>query len=137
MNEETPKLYHREIGFSQEVEQWLTRVEVSYRLEWPRHAMQECVKDKYGPIMRPPMSIAFRPESIFEVEWTPVHFEGVRRIPGRVSKFVVRLPYDGTCDIILSLVPWDWENLATVKTVWLNRRDDKHSTLRKELYSKP
>jgi len=127
-------LYHRDIGFPKFA---LEKLQLSFCsmgprlvLEYPRHAMLECVRDKYGPITNPPRAIEFNPKEVFEME--------ISGEPAHCTKFAIRHDYgDEVHDIILVLEPCAWDNTAYVKTVWLNRKDDVHKTLRSEAYAKP
>lgn len=50
-----------------------------------------------------------------------------------VTKFVVRVPYDKKRDITLVIAP-KGEDIAVIKTAWLNFKNDVHSTLDESRY---
>ncbi len=51
---------------------------------------------------------------------------------GRVSKWVVRVRLDATCDLCLAIT-----DTYFVKTVWVNNRTDTHTTLNRSRYTSP
>lgn len=51
---------------------------------------------------------------------------------GRAVKWVVRFAYDNVEDLVMVIVPSGF-----VKTIWKNRRSDRHSTLQRSLYTAP
>jgi len=116
-------LYHREIGFPSRVK--LLFFGVGYRLDYSRHAKLACVRDRYGVISKPPFTATVTANNLVEVEIEH----------GNIVKLVIRVQYDENFDISLALAP-DF-HMATVKTCWLNRRDDIHETLKRELYKTP
>lgn len=84
------------------------------RLTYSRHAKLECVRDRYN-LINPPVLVDIRPEHVVEIEV----------LAGRPVKAVVRMPYDGSCDLVLVIHPDGF-----VRTLWLNRRTDNHSSLK-------
>lgn len=79
-----------------------------------RHALEQAGKDRYG-LIRIPARINFNNVDIIEVEIQA----------GKVFKVVIRMPYNNTCDLVMPILI----NGAIIKTVWLNRKNDKHETL--------
>jgi len=60
----------------------------------------------------------------------------VEVINGRVKKIVFRGNYNETHDIVLVLIP-EKRNEYVVKTVWLNEKNDNHSSLNISRYERP
>lgn len=111
-------LYHRDIGLPD-----CACLFRSFGLTYTFHAKRACVSDRYGTI-RPPVSVIPRHGQIIEVEVWNNH----------IVKAVVRTTYNDICDLILVLIPGSPAE-ATVKTCWLNRRDDNHRTLDRTKYA--
>jgi hypothetical protein len=95
-----------------------------FQMRYTRHAADACLSDRYG-LITPPTSIRFSLADIIEVETNNF---GVAR------KLVVRLSYNDKLDICLVIIPDGVEGI--VKTVWINEKNDKHVTLRREIYAK-
>lgn len=91
------------------------------RLCYSQHAIRASLSDRYGEI-RILKSITADRFDVVEVE---TH-------NGRTVKYVLRGSYNDEFDIVLVIMP------ATpggfVKTVWLNRKSDRHSTLDRSRY---
>lgn len=90
------------------------------------HAYEESKADRYG-VAALPDSIEIALEDVVEVQVE--NFQP--------AKAVVRFPYDDVLDLVLVLRPNGKPNRFFVKTVWFNRADDKHRTLRLAPYSRP
>lgn len=91
---------------------------VTLTLKPTEHAKQAARNDRYGAITIP-AQISFEGKDVVEAEF----------VNGKLSKIVVRLPYDGTRDAIYVC------NIdGLLRTVWFNLKSDKHKTLKKELY---
>lgn len=88
-----------------------------FRLRYGYHANQRV--SEHG-IINLPRVISSKDCFVFEVEDTQ---EGM--------KFAVRVKYSGNHDLCLVILN------SFVKTVWLNRINDKHCTLNKSFYTKP
>lgn len=112
-------LYHFEIGFPQHVRLPLGGVVLQYS----SHAQQAAKNDRYGKIVRLPSVLNYQDAKIIEIE-----ADGKK-----VTKVLVRTPYNASFDISLAINPVN----GFVKTVWLNKKEDKHYTLNRELYSIP
>src|ERR1044071_9736440 len=112
-------LYHKEIGLPADAPKAFIG---TWRPKYTRHAQLEAIKDRNG-IIRPLRTLTVSLSEIIEVEI----------FQGQPIKAVVRVPYDKTNDIVLAICrPSD--GVATVKTQWLNNRNDTHKTLRREAY---
>lgn len=113
-------LYHKELGLPA-----LAFRATARRPHYTPHALTACLNDRYGQIL-PPASITLKAEQVVEVE--------VRG--GKVEKIVVRLPYNDRFDLVAALCNFSADSV-TVKTVWLNERNDTHATLNRSLYVQP
>jgi hypothetical protein len=112
-------LYHRQLGFPN-----VPLPCGTFLLSYTRHALKEALTDCYSCIQLPP-SLQVTPESIVEIE--------VKQ--KTVVKVLVRIEYSNDFDLCLVLKPHHlW---ATVLTVWLNKRNDQHSTLNISRYKLP
>src|SRR4051812_41370254 len=108
----TANLYHREIYMPKGV---LALTGVTLKLAATDHAKRAARSDRYGQI-EIPAEITFNGSDIVEAEF----------VNGKLSKVVVRLPYDAKRDaIFVCLID------GTLKTVWFNLKSDFHKTLRK------
>ena len=100
------------------------------KLEWTRHALRECQADRYG-IIHPPTHLDTEKAQVIEAE--------IERDEGGklwTKKVVYRIPYTDTKDMVLVVIP-QLAKASKVKTVWINVRDDLHSTLDESKYSRP
>lgn len=116
------KLYHKEIGLPPIVKNLINR---QFKLCYSPHAKHACINDRYGIINKPPFNLILNENNIIEAELNEL---------GGIVKIVVRLPYDVRFDIALAIIP-DFD-IAIVKTVWLNEKNDGHKTLDKNNYEK-
>jgi hypothetical protein len=117
-------LYHKEVGFPKEVEEYYGR---TFNLTLSVHASRACHSDRYGNIA-PPLGASITPENLFEVEM----------IGNEVTKLAIRRLYNKKIDISIVMMPLhDSPLCAFVKTIWLNRASDTHSTLDKSKYAIP
>lgn len=91
-------------------------------LSWTRHACHALTTDRYGMIPKFE-HIDLRLKEVIEVE-----LDGKR-----VVKVVVRGDLDGINDIVYVLIP-NGSNPWTVKTVWINEKNDDHKTLDRSKY---
>lgn len=112
------KLYHKEIGFPDNIQILTGHMD----LEYSRHAMDEASGDKYGGVDLPEF-IDFQLGNVIEIEVDN----------DKVIKMVVRVSYDEEKDLVLVIIPQN----GLVKTVWFNTRGDKHRTLDKWRYTNP
>ena len=113
-------LYHSQLGLPKAVEYFFGR---KYRLTYSHHAKLSCINDRYGIISKPPFVVEVTRANIIEVETNPA---------GLITKIVIRIGYDSRFDIAIALLP-DFD-VATVKSCWLNERNDIHFTLDKNKY---
>jgi hypothetical protein len=93
-------------------------------LLYSRHALSAAMEDQYG-VPSLPKTLTIRANQVIELETEA----------GRVKKLVIRIPYDSNRDLVLVVIPETFD--ARVKTVWFNKTNDQHRTLRRELYVKP
>ena len=109
-------LYHYTIGFPR------VRLPVGLLpLRYSKHAQREMLSDRYA-IINPPATLDVGKAKIIELE----------TFRGEAVKFVARIPHSPKHDLVLVVKPDGF-----VKTVWLNERNDRHSTLNKSKYLKP
>lgn len=113
-------LYHAQVYFPDKLKAALPKGMLN--LVYGQHAKQSCLNDRYGTITPPP-AIDLSNGQVFEAEVTD----------GKLVKFAVRMSYDATRDIsIVVACSRDY----FVKTLWLNKKSDKHRTLDKNKYAK-
>jgi hypothetical protein len=92
-------------------------------LDYSQHALSAAQDDRYGNIINLPRSLDTSNAQVIEVE-----------TDGRkVTKVLYRIPYSDEFDLMLAVIP----DRRFVKTVWLNRNDDKHETLQDWKYDIP
>lgn len=111
------QLYHRDIGFPAGIKH-LTGV---IRLNYSRHAKMAAEDDRYG--------IMELPETLDVTNGTPVEIEVQG---GNVTKAVYRAGYDDELDMVIVLQPCGF-----VRTVWFNKKSDRHNTLDRSKYARP
>ncbi len=113
-------LYHRDAyGFPRNLRNAPTVLTLSYT----RHAQQAADNDRYGRINLP--ALLYTDEAAL--------IEAEIDSDGALVKAVWRVRYDNDLDLVLVVIPAS----ATVKTVWTNRHNDRHSTLDKSRYARP
>lgn len=114
-------LFHKEIGFP--------NVELPkgvYHLRrYSNHAIRASKDDRYGKVKTLPRLLNMAVCDLVEIEVTD----------SEVTKAVVRFPYSPDLDLIIVFMPTHPLNL--VKTVWFNKKSDKHKTLQHWKYDKP
>jgi len=110
-------LYHREIGFPKNVKLFTGVFNLSYSF----HAKSAANSDIYG--------LMELPETLDVTTGTPVEIEVEN---GIVVKSVYRAGYDDELDMVIVL-----KSNGFVKTVWFNKKSDKHNTLDHSKYAKP
>lgn len=111
-------LYHSEIRLPDGFVAPTHRV----RLRWTRHADEARVTDRYGDIRR------FETATLGRLSVVEVGVEG-----GRIAKILFRGRYTDTLDVCMVLIP-NGTAPWTVKTVWVNERNDAHATLDRRRY---
>lgn len=105
------------------VPDWFVAPTERVALRWGKHALLAGMNDRYGVI---PVFQSL-PLSNFKV----VEFAAVGR---EVTKIVVRGHYNDDLDVVFVLIPGR-EGAHFVKTVWFNKRNDTHKTLRRDRYA--
>ncbi len=110
------QLFHREVYLPPEV---LNMAAVTVHLKPTRHAIEAARSDRYGSINMP-SAITFCGKDVIEIETED----------NKVNKLVVRLSYDATRDVVYVFL-----TDGTLKTLWVNLKTDKHSSLKRHLYT--
>lgn len=114
-------LYHSEIGFPAKFyKKWPEKMMIN--LYHSSHAVKAANNDRYGKISLPNMLEVNRSD-IFELELDQ---------RGQVIKFCIRKEYNSEYDLCLAISA-DF----TIKTCWLNSRQDNHKTLDAGKYDRP
>lgn len=111
-------LFHAEVWMPESL---IAQACKAVRLFFTRHAQHACRTDRYGYII-PPTQIAPQRAQVVEVE----------AANGKVNKVVARLPYNQQFDIVVVYMPE--QETGIVKTLWLNEKSDRHSTLNRSKY---
>lgn len=109
-------LYHKSIGFPDDITFFCGIFELIYT----KHAIRASENDRYGNINLPTF-LDTEKADLVEIEVND----------GIMVKGVYRTYYDNKYDLIIVMT-----HDRKVKTVWLNDRTDKHSTLDKSKYTK-
>ncbi len=122
------QLFHRDLGFAPIVTRALCRLATSsFRPRYSMHSLRAALDDRYGPFV-PPARITINVPEVVEVEISGLC----------ITKVVVRIPCpkrDGF-DLMLALTDFAADTV-TVKTCWLNRTTDTHTTLDASKYVQP
>ncbi len=111
-------LYHSEVYFPEKLK---AAIPQSVTLAYSGHALRACLNDRYGYINGPRW-----------IDTTKGHVFEAEVINGKLVKFCIRMSYDALHDISI-VVAHDTQYV--VKTLWLNRKTDKHRTLDKNKYA--
>lgn len=109
------KLYHKEIWMPPSIR---ALHGVTMALNFTVHAQKAAEEDRYG-LIKIPSHITFDGSDVVEAEENE----------GKVTKLVIRLPYDISRDVIY-VVTSD----RTLKTVWTNQKSDVHASLNRSRY---
>lgn len=112
-------LYHIEVHWPTDVEQAVRKLRKHYRPTYTAHARNAARNDHVGSV-RLPRTIHLDTYTVIEAEYRD----------GEVTKLLLRGYHCQDNDLVLALIP----QTGQVKTVWLNRRSDAHSTLRRDRY---
>jgi hypothetical protein len=120
---EGKKKYHYEIGFPQTALAQVKRGKI--RLEYTYHAQQEAMSDRYGVIHLPVFLDTHRAK-IIEIETDK---------QDKVIKVLYRAHLDTERDLLLAVIPQG--DKGKVKTVWVNKKWDRHRTLDRKKYDYP
>jgi hypothetical protein len=114
-------LFHYQIGFPN------VKVPAGrFKLRYSGHAIKAAREDRYGNFLNYiPQSLDVNQASLIEMEYTNK----------RIVKLVYRLSLTKGFDIVIVVVPTEYP--WAVKTVFINERGDKHSTLNRSKYTIP
>lgn len=119
----TQKLYHKDIYMPAEIDRALTNAAnrgATIELKYSGHAINASKNDRYGKINLP--------KTLNTAEATFVEVE----LTGRaITKVVYRVRHDSRNDLVIVVMI----QTGLVKTVWLNSRTDKHSSLKTWKYA--
>lgn len=114
-------LYHKDIRLP---DNFRGLPPTNVNLKWTRHATEARTNDRYGYVP------AWENINLREAEVIEVGMSS-----GYLVHLLLRLPYDGRKDILMAVKPIARKPWV-VKTVWLNKVNDKHRTLNKSNYMK-
>lgn len=114
------ELYHKDIRLPANFRLPAASVD----LKWTRHATEARSNDRYGYVP------AYKRINLREAEVIEVGISS-----GILVHLLLRLRYDGRKDVLMAVCPIARKPWV-VKTVWLNRVNDKHRTLNKSIYMK-
>lgn len=112
------KLYHKDLGIPESIPTRFGTLDLFYS----KHALHAANTDRYGYIQLPD-TLNTDKARVIEVEVAS---------DGCVEKVLYRVPHCGTFDLLIAVIPYR----GFVKTVWLNKKSDRHSTLNHANYSK-
>lgn len=116
-------LFHVELQFPKNAKLHFGTIDLVYT----KHAKNACKTDKYGIIV-PPKRLNTDNAKVIEAEIVRSDDNTLH-----TKKVVYRVPYKGSNDLCIVLVP----ETNVVKTVWINKMNDRHSTLNTHRYSRP
>ena len=91
------------------------------KVKYSEHALQQAYYERYD-IIDLKDSYNFSKAEIIELE--------VKH--GQAVKMVARFDYNNKYDLIIVIIP----QTKVIKTVWLNKKNDKHTTLNRDRYNK-
>ena len=120
------KLYHKDLGFPITFKYPSTTVELS----WSKHAHRQAEVDRYGYIAKM--------EKINTDDYIPIELEyDIEK--SKPVKMLLRSKFEvNGCNVVIALMPSNrGATKAFVKTVWYNKVDDTHKTLRADQYTIP
>lgn len=120
----TTQLYHYTLGFPKDIQAILTqakRTQFELTLTYSAHAKKESAKDRYLDKINLPNSINCN-------KCIPIEIETQN---GIFHKVVYRTSYNKVFDICYVILVAN----SLVKTIWLNRKTDKHRTLNESKYT--
>lgn len=92
------------------------------QLQYSEHALRASKEDRFGAISLP-TSAEFVKCELIEVDTL-------------YSKFVLRMGLDNNRDLVIVVIPTDDKKVWLVKTVWVNLKNDTHTTLNHSVYCK-
>lgn len=115
------KTYHKDIYIPVEP---LTKVcNRRFDLVYSNHAKQACLNDRYG-LIKPVLNLIIIQKYIIELTLNDYN---------NVDKLLIRMKHNESNDTCLILLPDDTQ--AIVKTIWLCKATDTHSTLNKTQFA--
>lgn len=114
-------LYHKDIGFPKVA----LPTGIFHLKEYSNHALRAAKDDRYGEAKTLPKLLNMAVCDLVEIEVEDAE----------VVKAVVRFPYSLDLDLVIVFMPT--HPLNKVKTVWFNKKSDKHKTLQHWKYDKP
>lgn len=117
-------LYHKDVFMPEQFLKALPNKEM--RIVYSQHAIGQA--DAKYEIDAEDLPVVVNPSKVTIVE---VETDG----QGKPFKFVLHLPFSHTHDICIPVIIMGTVTLFA-KTVWLNKNNDKHSTLRVSQYAK-
>lgn len=94
-----------------------------FRLTWSKHAIESLSNDRYGAI-RPILEVTVNRANLVELTLNDYK---------NPVKLMLRTKQDVLNDVCLVFIP-DYD-VAFVKSAWLCRADDNHTTLNRSLYA--
>ena len=116
-------LYHKDVFMPRRIKGMVpTGIK---QLTYTRHARQACSDDRYGVI---PVI------STLDLNISLVDIVEVEVLHKQVNKIVVRVMIRPNLHAVLVLLPCENKQQMVVKTCWINTADDKHETLRRNMY---
>lgn len=116
-------LYHKDLFIPKHILNALKQiVGRSTVLKYSRHAIEESLNERLGLITLPKTLKITDVSQVFEIETNGV---------GHPIKICVRQPHNDSTDIVIVLAL----DTGTVKTVWLNKRNDSRSAIDWTRYS--
>jgi hypothetical protein len=116
-------LYHRDIYIPEGMRE---RIPLSFRVEYSKHSIDEAEKDRkrYGlKILNLRRNLSFRENDIIEVETDS---------NSNIIKVVFREIYNSELDLVYAISLIDFK----VKTLWLQKSDDTHNSLKRGKYER-
>ena len=117
------RLYHKDIFLPNDINIYINQ---TFKLIPSKHSIVAANSEKYGKIQIPE-HIKITKDNIIEIE--------IDDVAGNAKKLTVRLPYNNEFDIVIVFIPNIIMKTGDVKTVWLNKKDDTHYTLKQGVYS--
>lgn len=112
------KKFHAELGFPSTL---IIPDRKELKLFYTYHALSASKTDRYG-VIKLPETIVLNKSEIIEIE----SFDCVIS-----TKVLIRTSYSDDCDLCMAILLGE----NKVKTVWLNKKSDKHKTLDASKYS--
>lgn len=118
-------IYHADLGLPKGFVPPSERISINYGSHPDSHARAEAKADRYGEI-RLPKTLSLHRMNVIEVGM----------VDGVVSKILFRGRLDDRRDLCIVLIP-NGSRPWRCKTVWVNTKYDKHTTLDTSRYAIP